>query len=72
MKIIDSINNASQRFAVRLYTRGMGRSDRQRGISALEYIILAVLIVLVVASAATLLGPKIKAAFSHVSSNITT
>ena len=45
MKLISSLQTASQWLAVRLYTRGNSRSDRQRGASALEYIMLAAVII---------------------------
>lgn len=70
MNIIKTMSKVPQLLVARLYTRGMSRADRQRGISALEYIILAVLIVLVVAGAATVLGPKITSAFGHVGSKL--
>lgn len=53
MKVIDSINKASQQLAVRLYTRGGTQADRQRGASALEYIILAVAIIAIVGTLIT-------------------
>lgn len=56
MKLISSLQTASQWLAVRLYTRGNSRSDRQRGASALEYIVLAAVIVVVVIAGAELLG----------------
>jgi pilus assembly protein Flp/PilA len=45
MKVTSSLQTASQWLAVRLYTRGSSRADRQRGASALEYIMLAAVIV---------------------------
>lgn len=66
MNIIHSITNASQLLAARLYTRGTSRADRQRGISALEYIVLAVIIVLVVAAGALLLKPQITKTFQSI------
>lgn len=49
MKIIQSVNHATQWLVVRLYTRGSSRADRQRGASALEYIVLAAVIIAIIA-----------------------
>ena len=48
MNIIRSVNHAAQWFAVRLYTRGSWRADRQRGASALEYIVLAAAVIFII------------------------
>jgi len=48
MNIIRSVNHAAQWFAVRLYTRGSSRADRQRGASALEYIVLAAAVIFII------------------------
>lgn len=48
MKFMDTINNISRQLAVRLYTRGASRADRQRGASALEYIVLAAAIIFII------------------------
>lgn len=48
MKVTSSLQTASQWLAVRLYTRGASRADRQRGASALEYIVLAAAIIIIV------------------------
>jgi len=53
MNIIRSVNHAAQWFAVRLYTRGSSRADRQRGASALEYIVLAAAIIIIIGVLAT-------------------
>lgn len=71
MKVTSSLQTASQWLAVRLYTRGASRADRQRGASALEYIVLAVAIVIVVATGAALLSPEITAAFDDLVTGIT-
>ena len=68
MKVINTINNASQLLAARLYTRGMSRADRQRGASALEYIVLAAVLIAIIAYIATNggLGTKLSNAFSSL------
>ena len=48
MKAISSLQSISQRLAVRLVTRGNSSADRQRGASALEYIVLAAAIIIIV------------------------
>ena len=48
MKVISSLQFISQRLAVRLFTRGNSSADRQRGASALEYLILAAAIIFIV------------------------
>lgn len=45
MKMIQSFNTAIQSLMVRLFTQMPTRSNRQRGASALEYIVLAAVIV---------------------------
>lgn len=45
MKMIQSFNTAIQSLMVRLFTQMPTRSNRQRGASALEYIMLAAVIV---------------------------
>ncbi len=45
MKMIQSFNTATQFLMVRLFTQMPTRSNRQRGASALEYIMLAAVIV---------------------------
>lgn len=67
MKIIHSINKASQLLAARLYARGMGRADRQRGASALEYIVLAaVIIAILIGLSTTGFGKDLQAAFDNL------
>ncbi|GGJ99379.1 hypothetical protein GCM10007426_30570 [Alloalcanivorax dieselolei] len=56
MKMIRSFNAATQSLMARLYTQMPTRSNRQRGASALEYIVLAAVIVIAVAAGAALLG----------------
>ncbi|MFT0138574.1 hypothetical protein ACEK07_17160 [Alcanivoracaceae bacterium MT1] len=48
MKMIQSFNTAIQSLMVRLYTQMPTRSNRQRGASALEYIVLAAAIIIIV------------------------
>ncbi len=71
MNIIRSVNHAAQWFAVRLYTRGSSRADRQRGASALEYIVLAAFIVVVIIIGVKTMGTDIQSAFSSVASKVT-
>ncbi|WP_101674167.1 hypothetical protein [Alloalcanivorax mobilis] len=56
MKAISSLQSISQRLAVRLFTRGNSSADRQRGASALEYIVLAAAIIIIVGVLATVFG----------------
>lgn len=72
MKIIQSVNHVTQWLAVRLYTRGSSRADRQRGASALEYIVLAAVIVaILIAIGATGFGDKLKEAFENLVPTVT-
>ncbi len=57
MKAITNIQLITQKLAARLYTAAPTRADKQRGASALEYIMLAAVIVgLLVALAAAYSG----------------
>lgn len=56
MKMIQSFNTAIQSLMVRLFTQMPTRSNRQRGASALEYIVLAAIIVIAVSIGAVLIG----------------
>lgn len=53
MKMIQSFNTAIQSLMVRLYTQMPTRSNRQRGASALEYIVLAAAIIIIIGVLAT-------------------
>lgn len=73
MKAIEAINTVIQQIFVRLYTRGGSRADRQRGVSALEYIVLAAVLIAIILLLAnsglgTVLSDKFKALFSSASS----
>lgn len=73
MIVIDSINKISQQVAVRLYTRGATRADRQRGASALEYIVLAAVLIAIISllltsGVGTKLTDTFKALFSSAAS----
>lgn len=48
MKLIQSINTATQFLMARLFSQMPTRSNRQRGASALEYIVLAAAIIIIV------------------------
>ncbi|MBA4719501.1 hypothetical protein [Alloalcanivorax xenomutans] len=56
MKMIQSFNTAIQSLMVRLFTQMPTRSNRQRGASALEYIVLAAGLIIVIAAAAAFLN----------------
>ena len=74
MKAISSLQSISQRLAVRLFTRGNSSADRQRGVSALEYIVLAAAIVVAVIAGAALLGGDdgpIKSTFQNIADELT-
>lgn len=66
MKIIQSVNHVAQWLAVRLYTRSSSRADRQRGASALEYIVLAAVIIAIIGVVATSFPNIFKDAFSNL------
>ena len=53
MKAIDNIRFTTQKLAARLYSVAPSRADKQRGASALEYIVLAAVIIFVVGALAT-------------------
>jgi len=56
MKAITNIQLITQKLAARLYTAAPTRADKQRGASALEYIVLAAAIIAIVGVLATLWG----------------
>lgn len=56
MKMIQSFNTAIQSLMVRLFTQMPTRNNRQRGASALEYIMLAAVIVGLLVVVATQFG----------------
>ena len=53
MKSLTIFTTASQQLAARLFSRGRTQSDKQRGASALEYIVLAAAIIFIVGILAT-------------------
>lgn len=53
MKSLTIFTTASQRLAARLFSRGRTQADKQRGASALEYIVLAAAIIFIVSILAT-------------------
>ncbi len=53
MKSSTVFTNASQQRAARLFSRGRTQADKQRGASALEYIVLAAAIIFIVGILAT-------------------
>ncbi|WOD28634.1 hypothetical protein RYH70_00940 [Alloalcanivorax xenomutans] len=56
MKMIQSFNTAIQSLMVRLFTQMPTRSNRQRGASALEYIVLAAGLILIIGAAVAYLN----------------
>ena len=53
MKSLTVFTTASQQLAARLFSRGRTQADKQRGASALEYIVLAAAIIFIVGILAT-------------------
>lgn len=53
MKSLTIFTTASQQLAARLFCRGRTQADKQRGASALEYIVLAAVIVIAIITALT-------------------
>ncbi|WP_370203808.1 hypothetical protein [Alloalcanivorax venustensis] len=53
MKSLTIFTTASQRLAARLFSRGRTQADKQRGASALEYVVLAAAIIFIVGILAT-------------------
>tara|TARA_R110000851_G_scaffold134108_1_gene269281 strand:+ start:316 stop:552 length:237 start_codon:yes stop_codon:yes gene_type:complete len=53
MKSLTIFTNVSQQLAARLFCRGRTQADKQRGASALEYIVLAAAIIFIVGILAT-------------------
>jgi len=53
MKSLTIFTTASQRLAARLFSRGRTQAEKQRGASALEYIVLAAAIIVIVGFLAT-------------------
>ncbi|MFP1677117.1 Flp family type IVb pilin [Alloalcanivorax sp. C16-2] len=56
MKAITNIRLTTQKLAARLYSVAPTRADKQRGASALEYIVLAAAIIVIVGVLATVFG----------------
>jgi hypothetical protein len=56
MKSLTIFTTASQRLAARLFSRGRTQADKQRGASALEYVMLAAVLVGILAFVATQYG----------------
>jgi pilus assembly protein Flp/PilA len=69
---MDMLKTLSQALFVRLFTQLPGRARNQRGASALEYIVLAAVIVIAVSAGAALLGDDtIKGVFQKIKDAIT-
>ena len=56
MKSLTIFTNVSQQLAARLFSRGRTQADKQRGASALEYVMLAAVLVGILAVVATTFG----------------
>ncbi|MCU5782138.1 hypothetical protein MA04_01438 [Alcanivorax balearicus MACL04] len=71
MKMIQSFNTAIQSLMVRLFTQMPTRSNRQRGASALEYVVLVALIVVIIVAAIAFLDESaVSAVFAPIKSAI--
>jgi len=67
MKSLTIFTNVSQQLAARLFSRGHTQADKQRGASALEYIVLAAAIIIIVGFLATSdAGNKLVKAFEQL------
>lgn len=68
MKLLTVMNTASQSLAARLFSRGRTQADKQRGASALEYIMLAAVIIAILVFLSTNTGVRqsISGAFQNV------
>lgn len=63
MKSLTIFTNVSQQLAARLFSRGRTQADKQRGASALEYIVLAAAIVVALVAASLIFGDEIPGIF---------
>lgn len=66
MKSLTIFTNASQQLAARLFSRGRTQADKQRGASALEYIVLAAAIVVALVAASVIFGDEIPGIFQDL------
>ena len=68
MKAITNIRFTTQKLAARLYSVAPTRADKQRGASALEYIVLAAVIVIAIITALTTtdIATKITGTFQEI------
>ena len=68
MKSLTIFTNVSQQLAARLFSRGRTQADKQRGASALEYIVLAAVIVIAIITALTTtdIATKITGTFQEI------
>ena len=58
MKSLTIFTSVSQQLAARLFSRGRTQADKQRGASALEYVMLAAVLVGILAVVATTFGAE--------------
>jgi pilus assembly protein Flp/PilA len=63
---MDMLKTLSQALFVRLFTQLPGRARNQRGASALEYIVLAVVVVLVVAAGAVAISDNVGTVWENI------
>ncbi|HAB08665.1 MAG TPA: hypothetical protein DCG27_08545 [Alcanivorax sp.] len=68
MKSLTIFTNVSQQLAARLFCRGRTQADKQRGASALEYIMLAAVIIAILVFLST--NTDVRAAISTAFSDI--
>ena len=69
MKSLTIFTTASQQLAARLFSRGRTQADKQRGASALEYIVLAAAIIIIIGALAATdsgIGEQVKTAFTNL------
>lgn len=68
MKSLTIFTSVSQQLAARLFSRGRTQADKQRGASALEYIVLAAAIIIIIGALAgtTGIGEQVTGAFSDL------
>ncbi len=66
MKSLTIFTTASQQLAARLFSRGRTQADKQRGASALEYIVLAAAIVIALVAAAVVFGKELPTVFQDL------
>jgi len=66
MTSLTIFTTASQQLAARLFSRGRTQADKQRGASALEYIVLAAAIVIALVAAAVVFDKELPTVFQDL------